>query len=84
MKPTLSGPSRRHLLQGCCGALAVGLFTGLTGGRPGIGSSTALSMQSAGQPEVAQGPCTARFGGPAAGLGAGRVVAVRFRLPFRA
>ncbi|MCZ8319751.1 MAG: transposase, partial [Silanimonas sp.] len=40
--------------------------------RLGIGSSTALSMQSAGQPEVAQGPCTARFGGPAAGLGAGR------------
>ncbi|MFN9737278.1 MAG: TonB-dependent receptor plug domain-containing protein, partial [Pseudomonadota bacterium] len=50
----------------------------------GIGGSTALSMQSVGQPEVAQGPCTARFGGPAAGLGAGRVVAVRFRPPFRA
>jgi mannonate dehydratase len=28
------GPSRRHLLQGCCGALAVGLFTGLVGSRP--------------------------------------------------
>ncbi len=28
------GRSRRHLLQGCCGALAVGLFTGLVGTRP--------------------------------------------------
>jgi mannonate dehydratase len=40
MKPTLSGPSRRHLLQGCCGALAVGLFTGLTGGRPAQAAGT--------------------------------------------
>jgi hypothetical protein len=41
-------------------------------------------FQSVGQPEVAQGPPTARHEGPAAGLGAGRVVAVRFRLRFRA
>ncbi len=26
---TPRGPSRRHLLQGCCGAMAAGLFTGL-------------------------------------------------------
>ncbi len=49
-----------------------------------LGSSTALSMQSAGQAEVAQGPCSTRFEGPAAGWVACRAVAERFRPPFRA
>ena len=34
------GISRRHLLQGCCGALAVGLFTGLVGSRPAQAAGT--------------------------------------------
>lgn len=50
----------------------------------GIGRSIAASMQSAAHPEVPQGPYTARFERPATSLVAGRVVAERIRLPFRA
>lgn len=72
MKPTLTGPSRRHLLQGCCGALAVGLFTGLVGGQPAQAAGTLRNPCLA--TEAAAGPGQAFVDEALAGIDATRLV----------